>query len=180
MISSPVSQRYAKALIDIGRENKRYEDYRTDLEKISSLLKENKELKDCLESPLYDTKALKRIIKRVAHLLNVSQIIVNLLCFLVDKNRISYLPEIVKTYQRIADEISGRVKATIITAYDISPDLLTQVKSVLEKVVQREVYLDVESDPEIIGGVVAKIGDIVYDGSIKTQLAGIKERLIRG
>lgn len=179
MISSPVSQRYARALLDIGREDKKYEDYRTELERFYSLFKEHKGLKDCLESPLYDARILKRIVGKVGELLNLSQTVVNFLYLLVDKSRIHCLPGIVKAYQDITDGISGRVKATVITACDISPDLLTQVKSALEKVVQGEVYLYTETNPEIIGGVVVKVGDTVYDGSAKTQLARIKARVIR-
>jgi len=180
VIISSVSIRYAKALMAIGIKNNRYEGYRADLESIDALLKEHRELKDYLESPLHDEEALKNILKKIGKQLTISPIVMSMLCFLVDNKRIQHLPEIVQAYQEIVDAVSGKVKAIITTASDISSDLVTPIKSALEKVVHQEVYLQFEKDPEIIGGVVAKIGDMVYDGSLKTQLEKIKYRLIRG
>jgi F-type H+-transporting ATPase subunit delta len=159
--------------------NKKYGDYGEDLEKISSLFRESEELRSCLESPLYDAKVLKEVIKKVGIRLGLSGATLNFLEFLVDKGRIRYLPEIVRTYHEIADEISGRVRAVVIFAHDLSSDLLAQIKSTLEKAIKKEVILEVEKDPAIVGGVIAKVGDLVFDGSVRSQLAQMKKRLIR-
>jgi F-type H+-transporting ATPase subunit delta len=78
------------------------------------------------------------------------------------------------------DEEIGRVRATVRTAVPIPDDLKDKVAGALAKATGKEVILVTEEDPDIIGGVVAHVGDIVWDGSIKSQLAGLKESIGRG
>jgi F-type H+-transporting ATPase subunit delta len=77
----------------------------------------------------------------------------------------------------LADELKGLVKATLVSATELSSDAVDKIKEGLSKRIGKEIVLDVEQDPDLIGGVVTRIGDLVLDGSIKTQLLNMRESL---
>src|SRR6056297_548451 len=93
---------------------------------------------------------------------------------------ISYIRQIATNYNKLADELKGIVRANLISAEELSSEKFEEIRNALSKMTGKEVVLDAEQDPEIIGGVVTKIGDLVLDGSIKTQLENMRESLKRG
>jgi F-type H+-transporting ATPase subunit delta len=99
---------------------------------------------------------------------------------LFDKGRIGFLREIASYYKDLADELKGVVKASIVSATELSSDAVNKIKEALSKKVGKNIVLKVEQDPSLIGGVVTKIGDLVLDGSVKTQLMNLRETLKKG
>jgi F-type H+-transporting ATPase subunit delta len=98
----------------------------------------------------------------------------------VDKNRIRYVPDIASLYRELADEAAGRARVHLITAQELSKKKLKELTEGLQGFVGKQVIMEVETDPSLIGGVVARIGGMVYDGSVKTQLERLKETLTKG
>ena len=96
------------------------------------------------------------------------------------KNRIRYLPDITALYRELADEAAGRARVKLITAHELSKQKLKELTAGLKHLVGKQVIMEAETDPELIGGVVARIGGMVYDGSVKTQLDRLKETLAKG
>jgi F-type H+-transporting ATPase subunit delta len=82
--------------------------------------------------------------------------------------------------QKFADELKGVVRATLTAAAALSDDSAEKIRTALSKMTGKEVSLTVEQDPSLIGGIVTRIGDLVLDGSIKTQLLNMRESLKRG
>lgn len=99
---------------------------------------------------------------------------------LFDKRRIGFIREICEFYQSLADEIKGVVHATLVSATVLSSDAVEKIRTGLAKRIGKDIVLDVEQDASLIGGVVTKIGDLVLDGSVKTQLFNMRETLKRG
>jgi F-type H+-transporting ATPase subunit delta len=99
---------------------------------------------------------------------------------LFDKGRIGYLREIALYYKNLADELKGIVKASITSATQLSSEAVEKIRDALSKRVGKSIVLDVQQDPSLIGGVVTKIGDLVLDGSVKTQLINMRETLKKG
>ncbi len=92
----------------------------------------------------------------------------------------SYFIDIVHQYRHLIEEISGITTATIVAAIDLPKEDIEKIRKNFSQITGKEVQVNVETDPSLIGGLVAKIGDTIYDGSIRTQLYTIKETLIKG
>ena len=180
MINRKIARRYAKALMNIGREDGNYERYLEELQSFTSLFQTEKQLREALINPTFGASPRQAIITEVGTKLGLSQIVMNLLYVLVTKNRIQALPDVTSVYQELVDEVAGRVRVHLITAYELKNHKLQELTHALEGFVQKKVIMEVEQDQSLIGGVVAKIGGMVYDGSLRTQLEAFKELLEKG
>jgi len=99
---------------------------------------------------------------------------------LFDKGRIGFIGSINEFYQKLADELRGIARASLISATALSEDTVEKIQAALSKKTKKKIILEVAQNPELIGGIVTKIGDLVWDGSIKTQLSNMRETLKRG
>lgn len=180
MINRTIARRYAKALMNIGQQDGNYEKYWEELDTFTSLFQREDELREILLNPALGLLGRQAIIKEIGKRLGLSLITTNFLHILVDKNRMRYLPDITSIYQELVDEAAGRARVLLVTAYDLSKDKLEELTQGLEELVGKKVIMEVERNPSLVGGVVAKIGGMVYDGSVKTQLERLKETLAKG
>jgi len=99
---------------------------------------------------------------------------------LVERRRVHYFRQIIDAFQEFVDEEKGVVKAIVKTAVPLPDDLSEKVKDLLAKVAGKQVVVQVKEDSEIIGGIIVRIGDTVWDGSIRSQLQALKQSIERG
>ncbi|MFH1624839.1 MAG: ATP synthase F1 subunit delta [Pseudomonadota bacterium] len=180
MISSSITRRYAEALIGIGVEEDSCAQFESELTEINTVLKENTALRNILYSSVYPVVSRKGILREVTSQLGTSQTIENFLNLLIDKNRTELLPSISLRYGEMLDQLLGRIRAKVIVAKSISPELISNLKGAFEKLTAKEVVFEIEEDPAIIGGIITKLGNVIFDGSIRTHLEKIKRSIIRG
>jgi len=109
--------------------------------------------------------------------LGITGVVANFLKLLVDKGRINILEDILNAYQHLMDQALNKARVSVKTAYPLSDDLVAEVKKTLEGLTKKRVEMAIEEDPSLLGGIVVKIGDTVYDGSVKAQLNKIRELL---
>jgi F-type H+-transporting ATPase subunit delta len=102
------------------------------------------------------------------------------LILLFDKGRIGFLSSINRFYQKLADELQGIARANLVSATELSSETVDKIRTALSKKTRQNIILEVEQDPNLIGGIITRIGDLVLDGSIKTQLLNMRESLKRG
>jgi F-type H+-transporting ATPase subunit delta len=102
------------------------------------------------------------------------------LLLLFDKGRIGFVSSINEYYQKLADELKGVARASLVSATELSDEGVEKIRKALSKKTGREIILETKQDPTLIGGIVTKIGDLVLDGSVKTQLLNMRESLKRG
>ena len=179
MISLTTARKYAKALLEIGLQEKNHEILGGELEKLAGLFQENKELRLVLFSPFYPAPRRKAIVKRVAESLGLSKTTLDFLDLLIDRDRMDHFPAMVKAYEGLADEVSHRLRASLISARKLPAPLVGEIKAQLESSTGKEVILSTQENPSLIGGVITKIGNVIYDGSLKTQLLKAKENLYK-
>jgi len=175
-----VSRRYAKALILIGQEDGLAEHYNLELDSIVTLFDTQGDFEKALTNPLYNKNDRKKVLEAVLTATDLSAIMKSFLILLFDKGRIGFLREIASYYKDLADELKGVVKASIISATELSSEAIDKIKEALSKKTGKNIVLNVEQDPNLIGGVVTKLGDLVLDGSVKTQLINMRETLKKG
>jgi F-type H+-transporting ATPase subunit delta len=175
-----VSRRYAKALILIGQENGQAETYSDELSAMVELLDTQDGFESALINPLIKKSDRKQLFQAVIGSVDASDIMTSFLTLVFDKGRIGFLRDIASYYKDMADELKGVVKASVTSATELSEDAVNKIKASLSKKTGKTVVLNVEQDPGLIGGVVTKIGDLVLDGSVKTQLINMRETLKKG
>ncbi len=175
-----IARRYAKALLLIGKEDGQAQTYRDELETVTLLIAREKPLEEVLLNPLYDANSRKQILQTVIEKMELSQTMASFLLFLFDKGRFGFLNDINAFYQKLADGLKGIARASLVSAVELSSDMVEKIRSALSQKTGKEVVLEVEQDPSLIGGIVTRIGDLVLDGSVKTQLLNMRESLKRG
>jgi F-type H+-transporting ATPase subunit delta len=175
-----VARRYAKALLLIGKEDGQAEIYKEELDTFSVLMSSSKELEQAICNPLYDTAGRKKVLQVIIEQLELSGLVRAFLLLLFDKGRIGFIESVNEFYQKLADEFKGVARASLVSATELSDETVEKIRGSLSKMTGKDVKLEVEQDPTLIGGIVTKIGDLVLDGSIKTQLLNMRESLKRG
>lgn len=180
MKSVSVSRRYATALMLIGKEDGNTDQYRKELDDIVQFFDANPELEQTISNPLYDKNDRKNVLMAVLEKGGLSKVMKSFLVLLFAKARISFIREVCEFYHSLADELKGVVHATLVSATELSSDAVEKIRAGLATRIGKDIVLDVEQDSSLLGGVVTKIGDLVLDGSVKTQLFNMRETLKRG
>ena len=175
-----IARRYAKALLLIGKEDGNTETYREELAGVSDLVEREKALEQAINNPLYNAEGRKKVLETIIAKLGLSAVMQSFLTLLFDKRRLIYLSSINDFYQKLADELKGISRASLVSATALSSETVEKIRGTLSEKTGKDIILDVEEDPDLIGGIVTRIGDLVLDGSIKTQLLNMRESLKRG
>jgi F-type H+-transporting ATPase subunit delta len=175
-----ISRRYAKALVAIGSDQDKVEEYGEELARIGSIFSDQQTLRLLMDSPTVSLEKKAAILSDLVGHLKVSTGVGNFLGLLLNKDRLRYLPQIEADYRRFADERSGVLRARITSALELSAEQREAIKSRLEAGTKKRVELRVEVDPSLIGGVQVEIGGRVFDGSLKAQLNRIEDTLKKG
>ena len=175
-----IARRYARALLLIGKEDGNAETYRDELEGVANLISRSDELEQALCNPLYDAVGRKKVLETLIAKIDVSAVMQSFLLLLFDKGRFGFVIGISDFYQKLADELKGVARASLVSATELSSEAVEKIRATLSKKTGKDIILDVEQDPGLIGGIVTRMGDLVLDGSIKTQLINMRESLKRG
>ncbi len=175
-----IARRYAKALLLIGKEDGQAEIYKEELDGVAGLVESEKALEQAICNPLYDTEGRKRVLTEVIEKLEISKIMKTFLMLLFDKGRFGFIGNINEFYKKLADELKGVGRASLVSATELPEETIDKIRLALSKKTGKDIVLEVEQDPKLIGGIVTRIGDLVLDGSIKTQLQNMRESLKRG
>ena len=172
-----LARRYAKALFAVGKEQENYEEYNQALQGLAELYVSKPEVADALTNPLYPMDIREKVMAGMIKSMGVDKVMGNFLNLLIQKKRVVILPEIAEGFQAMVDEEKNISHGNVISAFELSAELQENVQKTLEKLTGKKVKLTTSVDPSIIGGIIAKVGDLVLDGSIKTQLAGLKDSI---
>ncbi len=175
-----VARRYAKALLLIGKDDGQTDLYREELDRFTTLVAENAALEQAIINPLYDAAGRKKVLQSVVERLDLSELMKSFLLLLFEKGRIGFIDSINHFYKELADNVRGVASAELISATDLPDETINKIRTALSKRTGKDVKLEVKQDPSLIGGIVTKIGDLVLDGSVKTQLQNMRESLTRG
>lgn len=180
MSDNAIAIRYARALLAIAEENKQVNMCGDELATVTSLFKREDMLRLLLDSPTFSVQKKAAILTDVVSAMNLSDHLSKFLHLLLEKGRISYLPQIEANYKRFADELSGVVRAKIVAANTLNKDRIETIRKGLEQQTGKTVVLNVEKDKALIGGLQAEMAGRLFDGSVKTQLKRIADTLTKG
>ena len=180
MSVSAISKRYARALVGIGAEQQTVELYGEELGKVKAAFSAEKVLRLLLESPTFPMEKKSAILGDLIGYLQLSDGMKDFLGLLLEKDRLQYLTQIDNDFRKLADEMSGVLRATVHSATELAKGQLDAIRQSLEKQTGKKVELTFDLKPELIGGIQVEIGGKLFDGSLTTQLKRIEDTLKKG
>lgn len=173
--------RYAQALFDIVRLTHQDELVEAELESFSVALKKSPELEKFLNNPKLRTEEKRKFLLKLyqERKQDFYEILLNFYTILFEKNRFHLIHEICSNFKRIADEAQGQGVAEIRSATALNSTAEAKIVSRLEAIAGYKIMVKKEVDPTLLGGVVLRVRNHVFDGSIKNKLNNLKKELVR-
>ncbi|NER24429.1 MAG: F0F1 ATP synthase subunit delta [Symploca sp. SIO1C2] len=177
LLSAGMVEPYAEALMSLAQEHELTERFGEDVAGLLTILQESPDLQNLLGSPVVKAEDKKAILQGISNSLEGDQLhpyMISFLNVLVDRRRILFLEGVIQEYQALLRKLKQTVLAEVTSAVSLTDE---QHQSVREKVKEitsaSEVELDTKIDPELIGGVIIKVGSQVIDSSLRGQLRRI-------
>ncbi len=177
MSSYNVSSRYARALIELAEEKNIYDKVIEDVQTVYSTLKDSRELRVVLSSPIISEDKKKDILSAIFDKY-VGEDVGRFLAFVVDKGRVELLTEITRRILEINDERQNIADVTLKSVIELDSAQVEKIKKAFEEYTGKKIRFKNILDESIIGGYVAQVKDKVFDASVKRQLERLKETLI--
>lgn len=180
IVTGPIADRYARALFMLGEEMGDPASLLAEIDELTESATVIPELERVLFTPLYPRAERRGVVAELARRLEHSDETRSFAMLLVDENRVSLLPQIRDSLRALVEEAAGRVMATVTSARPLDTQALEKLRQALSQRVNAAVSVETEVDPSLIGGVIARVGDLVFDGSLRTQLDSLERSLRRG
>lgn len=178
MIEGAIARRWARALLQLAQEENAVAEVREQLSDFAALLRAGDgELARVIESPSFSRSEKVAIVTDLAKARNALPRVRNFLALAITKDRARYLLPIIDEFDRLADTLTGVVKAELTVAMTIPDALVQRIRAVLETRTQQRVQLVVKTDPSLVGGAVLRFGSRVVDGSVRSQLETLSRRI---
>jgi F-type H+-transporting ATPase subunit delta len=172
--SSTAAARYAEALFDLAVEGDALERVEADLKALSGAIASSGDLRAMLKSPVYDAEAKARAIAAIADKAGVSPLTKNFLGVVAKNRRLFALDGVIAAFMQRLAAHRGEVSAEAVSAAPLNTDQTKRLRGEIERVVGKAVNLTVKVDPELLGGMVVKVGSTMIDSSLKTKLNRLK------
>jgi F-type H+-transporting ATPase subunit delta len=181
MTLSAVSTRYAHALADVvtaSGSSLRAEDAVTQLRAFEATLRSSEALQNALTTPAVPANRKRAVVGRIGIMLGMAQIMRNFLFVLVDHRRIASLTQIIHSFELVVEERLGFGRLEVSSASELTEAQQTALRTQLEQLTGKRLRARYAVDDALIGGLVARIGSTVYDGSVRGQLNVLHDRMI--
>ena len=173
------AHRYAKALFGLAQDEHRHREVRAEIENLASVFEGNRDASAALLTPMHPADERKAALRAIGDSTGLSPLVQNFVAFLIDQRRLIDFAAIVEAYGELADAAEGMVTAEIVSASPLDDRRKDRLRRALSERTGQEVRLEIKVDPSLIGGAIAKVGDLVFDGSIRTQLGQLRANLTR-
>lgn len=179
MSDRSIALRYARALYEEASTRSRVREVDEDVEMLRESLDAAPQIGRLLRTPVVSAEKKSRVLEQLFKS-RLQPLTFRFLNLLVDKEREEILPEILAAYRRLRDEQEGVVEASATVAMPFTDGSMAALQKAVEDMTGRRVRLSVRHDPALLGGIVVRIGDTVYDGSVSHQLQTLREQLHAG
>ena len=173
-MATAAARRYARAVFELAQQEGQVEEWARRLEKMREVLSDP-EVVAVLTNPTIATEQRMALIAAKPHLFDEES--TNLAKLLIESDRVRDVEDLVKEFERLADDAAGRLRATVTTAVELAPKDRDRVADELSKRLGKEISLTVVVDPRILGGLKLQYGDRLVDASVATKLQQLRRRL---
>ena len=174
------ANRYAKALFDVALEEQAdLAKVDQDLQAVAGAMQESPELLLAVGRRSVTDAARQSLMEAVSKAMLLSAPVTKMLVLLANSGKLNLVPELAAAFRERLLSHQNVVRADVTSAAPLSPEKTKALEESLSKVTGKKVEITVSVDPELLGGVVARIGSTVYDGSVKTQLTNMRQELVK-
>jgi len=177
MAKNPSAKRYALALYQLAKDNKSVEKCKVGLDLCRDIVEEPS-IKAFLGMP--NVRVEKKIELMTTNLGELEKLVVNLMGMLIQRDTISLVSDILDQYTKILDQESGLERAHVVSAVAMTKQSESRLSTFLSEVVGKDIELTTEVDSQMTAGLVARVGDKILDGSVKTRLRDLRKSLAEG
>ena len=174
---SGVSGRYATALFELARDEKSVDAVRADLDRFAAMLADSADLTRLVRSPVFSAEAQSKALAAVLDQTGISGTAANFLKVLTANRRLFAVSDVIRAFGALVANFKGEATAEVTVADRLSDRNIDVLKAALKSVTGKDVALDVNVDPSIIGGLVVKLGSRMVDSSLRTKLNSIKHAM---
>jgi F-type H+-transporting ATPase subunit delta len=175
-----IARRYAEALADVALAHNQVEQIDSEVGAFVEMMRGSRELHDLFASPIMSQADKARVLDVLIARTGPGKMTANLLHTMLDHYRLHHLGLVYERFRREINERKGTVLAEVTTAHTVGPAEQDRLSRELKTMTGKQVEVEFKTDPALIGGVVTRIGSVIYDGSIRTQLQEIKHHLKDG
>jgi len=169
-IQASLAGRYATALFGLARDEQQIDAVTRSLDTLEAAIIESADFKALVSSPLINRAEAGRAIRALTPTLGLDPITAKFLGVLADNGRLSELKAVIKTVRKLAADNRGETTAEVASAHPLNDDQITRIKSNLKARLGRDVTIDAKVDPNLLGGLVVRLGSQMIDASIRTKL----------
>lgn len=178
MAGEPVARRYAQAMLDIGIEQENYDELRDQLDELAELYQQSKPFRTALLNPSISLEERRSVVRAIAQKRDWNPMVVNFALLLLDNDRFRVMPAIATVFGRMVDAKSGNVRARVTSAVELDAAQKQKIQSALGEITGKNVLLETDTDASLLGGAVTRIGSMVYDGSVRSQIDRLRESIL--
>ncbi|MFQ5693578.1 MAG: ATP synthase F1 subunit delta [Nitrospinota bacterium] len=178
MTGQRVARRYARALVELAEQEGRVDAVGDEVEGIARLFESSADLRNLMFSPGIVKDVKRGILAELADRAGVSDLVGRFLRLLADKDRLRYVAAISAVYRDLADERNNRIRARVRAAFALSSEEEAALRKQLSAATGKDVVLEVETDRTLLGGLKAQLGSSIWDGSVRSHLEALRERLV--
>lgn len=174
-----LGRRYANALLSLATQGGNLDKVTSDLKDFAKSWDDSRELRSVFENPSVPVDTRRKVLREIAAASGMEPLLRDTLLLVSDRGRLAHLPEIVGAFTALAEARSGRVRAEVTSAAELPEAYVRELQRLLERVTGKQVSVAQRVDPTLLGGVVTRIGDQLFDGSVKNRLEELKHELSR-
>lgn len=175
-----IAGRYAQALSDAVRDGGEFQKIREEIHLFAELFRKSPELRHAFANPVIPAAAKKQVAQTIGERTGVSPTTLRFLAVLARHERLVLLPEMAEAVDGVADRRFGVHEVEIRSAAPLSDDVRARLTQALQDLAGGKIRISERVDPELLGGVVARVGATIYDGSLKTKLETLRSRMAGG
>lgn len=180
MIKTRIAKRYARALFELAQEAECIEQIGGEMAAIATLYQTEATVRNGLTSPVTSREEKGEVLNVLIEAVNADAMLGNFLRVLLEARKLAIIPQIQGVYAAMADEATGKLRGVASAPTKLDDEALGRLAAALSKALGKEVILEADEDPALLGGVVARVGNLVFDASVKTQIERMKDSLIKG
>ncbi|MEY4545886.1 MAG: hypothetical protein RL685_2081 [Pseudomonadota bacterium] len=177
MSAGGAAERYARAIFELGAEAGQLDRTSQEISEFAASFNEVPLLRRALENPVLEEAQRETLLRHIGRRAELSPLTINALLVLLRRRRLGQLSAIARRLRSMSDDKNGVCRAKIVSASSLPETYFTQLRQALERMLGKRVIVEHEEDPELLGGIVARIGDSTIDGSIQGRLEELRRKL---
>jgi len=177
--SNSTSQSYAYALFELAKEKSELDKVEGGINGLKILLNKSSDFNEMILNPVLLKEEKNKVILKISEQYNFCETLKKFLGFLISKNRLFFLKQIIESFLNIISKDKGELKAKLLSAKDLSKTDLEKIQNELSQDFKSPIQIDYKYDPDLIAGLIIQVGSVMVDTSIRSKLKQIEKNLMK-